>query len=192
MTSMNFLSDTILPEKLSLFLYKCKRTFLEQNDTYEKHFSFSMFPFPVALVTCNGPGRWAILQTPVKGSRGRARGGHNMPRRGAPAERTGRGLETQALTPLSPQRRVEEERRAPPVSPCWGPGRCRDRRAEVNRRAPSLPDADLRIGVSSQEMAPRGGVVEGGQGCPGPSGWPGWSPAVGRAPAHLLLVRRQH
>lgn len=34
------------------------------------------------------------------------------PRRGAPAERTGRGLETQALTPLSPQRRVEEERRA--------------------------------------------------------------------------------
>ena len=88
---MNFLSDTILPEKLSLFLYKCKRTFLEQNDTYEKHFSFSMFPFPVALVTCNGPGRWAILQTPVKGSRGRARGGHNMPRRGAPAERTGRG-----------------------------------------------------------------------------------------------------
>ena len=50
--------------------------FLVQKDTYGEHFSFSTLPFPVAAVTCNGPGRQAILQKPEKWSRGHARCGH--------------------------------------------------------------------------------------------------------------------
>ena len=87
------------------------------------------------------------------------------PRHGAPSRAHSQRARDPGPDTLSPQKRSAG---LPPVSPCWGPGRCRDRRAEVNGGAPSLPDADLRIRVSGQETAPGGGVAEGGQECPGP------------------------
>lgn len=86
--------------------------FLVQKDTYGQHFSFSTFPFPVAAVTCNGPGRWAILQTPEKGSRGHPRGGQDVPPPRCPRQ------SAQAGGPDTPQSTEEGGRGTQGCLPC--------------------------------------------------------------------------
>lgn len=66
-----------------------------------------MFSFPVALVTCNGAGGGQFIK-PEGSTEGVLRVDTTCPASVLAAD--AQTLKTQALTPLSPQRRVEEER----------------------------------------------------------------------------------
>lgn len=114
------------------------------------------------------------------------------PRHGAPGRAHSQRARDPGPDTLSPQRRAGEERRAASCVSWLGSwqvqgqaGRGEQRSSFCSRCRPE--DRGQRPGDG-----PRGGVAEGGQECPGPSSWPGWSPAVGRAPAYPSLVRCQH